>query len=161
MKIKELRIGNLVSNKDRHLLQVCRILVWNIRVMVLTLGGIDVEEMIDIDEADICGIPITEDILLKLGFQRRETGLSYIRNDWYIDINNESYCFFGTANKNEYEDVQVSNGTLCIYHPSSKAFAPTKEEPKRMIDAPETATAFAWNINYYHHLENLISDLKI
>lgn len=69
MKPKDLRIGNFVYlTKDNF-----------ITVKAYELDGYDIYKLSESDCADIKGIPISEEWLLKLGFQRQNHS-----KDWFV-----------------------------------------------------------------------------
>lgn len=68
IKTNELRIGNLVFLNDKQK-------VWEI------MDGFDIDEMTENSTVD--PIPITEDWLLKAGFEKDDTGVDMFDQDYY------------------------------------------------------------------------------
>lgn len=83
MKAQELRIGNLVYGISRrsevHLpneipLKIWQIEIFNCEALPHDRNPAQAESYIKISNVDITGIPLTEEWLLKFGFERNESG---------------------------------------------------------------------------------------
>lgn len=99
MKASELRIGNYVDtiNRDRevHLPNNCPQKIGLIEFFKVELYDIDIpfanQFVIDqTDISDLCGIPLTEDRLIKFGFEKIGD-TTYIFGDLVIDFPSKTY----------------------------------------------------------------------
>lgn len=151
VKTSELRIGNLVCDRDSPAMRV--IGVFRDQIIAEIAEGLPDWE---IEERDIVGVPISESLLIEMGFEKRQTGLKEFGDCWYIDLEYMTYCLMVYPCGNE----QKCKGTLCRYNQKTEAYSPTEDDNEKMVVVPEQASAFAWGITSMHRLQNLIFDLK-
>lgn len=111
MKASELRIGNYISfiNKDNeinipqtHPLKVMDISLFKIEVCQIDELFAQVEKPIILDNRYVCGIPLTEEWLLKFGFEKRIDG--YFKSKIKLDFNSNGIVRFHWSQKVTYLD---------------------------------------------------------
>lgn len=134
MKASDLRIGNYVKDRSERIIQVEQVLSWGINLESDCYGGWTCE----FSEDYISGIPLTEEWLLKFGFEFNPDPSWKYKDDDGKDVEVESRPYWYKIYKDGkfdmrfywYLDSKKANNCSCEYvHQIQNAyFALTGEE---------------------------------
>ncbi len=145
MQASDLRIGNWIYD----------LAMGKVQVRGTTKGAVWIKD----DghpgtETAFSPIPLTEEWLLKFGFEKTEWETGVLERIVYRRTNRHTVYQF--VLNEEYPETNPNCGYLGVYDPAEKGIpAPTNDNLDNTIDLEESLVNFAWSIKYVHDLQNI------
>lgn len=151
MKAEDLRIGNLITS-DGEIFTVD-----SISKDIVHAGSLGVYPAGRATED--YGIPITEEWLIKFGFE--PFPVKHLKPRWskrhYRKANDVGYHEYHFQLYEKLDESLPMCGAMGIYQKALKNVpAPTNDNLERTIDTHESMYNFAFHIKYIHQLQNLM-----
>lgn len=133
MKASELRIGNYILHEPT---------IDDWEEIIVTLPSL---LQVDISPESYCGIPLTEEWLLKFGFEWVENKTYCNKKEWTLQVKNE-----------RYEDGTINRDGTWFDGIGDYSWLPNSNKPKTMVvNTLCRGNYVCGSVGYVHQLQNL------